>query len=151
MRYCDFIFIKEMESLIVTGKLESLEKISQYVLSVAQKAELSKKDTYRLRLAVDEIATNIILHGYEEAGIEGEIICKSTIDEQAITIYLEDTGVEYDSTLQEQPNNLDTPLEQREIGGLGIYLAINGVDIFKYERIGNFNRNTFAINRKIKD
>ena len=140
-----------MESLRVTGKLESLEKISKYVLSVAQKAELSKKDTYRLRLAVDEIATNIIIHGYEEAEIEGEIICTSTIDEQAITIYLEDTGVEYDSTLQEQPNNLDTPLEQREIGGLGIYLAINGVDRFKYERIGNCNRNIFAIDRKIID
>ena len=140
-----------MESLRVTGKLESLEKISKYVLSVAQKAELSKKDTYRLRLAVDEIATNIIIHGYEEAEIEGEIICTSTIDEQAITIYLEDTGVEYDSTLQEQPNNLDTPLEQREIGGLGIYLAINGVDRFKYERIGNCNRNVFAIDRKIID
>ncbi len=140
-----------MECLRVKGKLESLGEIAKYVLSIAQKAELSKKDTYRLRLAVDEIATNIIIHGYEEAGIEGEIICKSKIEEQAVTIYLEDTGVEYDSTQQEQPDNLDLPLEEREIGGLGIYLAINGVDIFQYERIGNCNRNIFAIYRKIID
>ena len=140
-----------MESLRVTGKLESLGEISKYVLSVAQKAELSKKDTYRLRLAVDEIATNIIIHGYKEAGIEGEIICKSKVDEQVITIYLEDTGAEYDSTQKEQPDNLNQPLEEREIGGLGIYLAINGVDLFNYERIGNCNRNTFTIYRKIID
>lgn len=151
MRYCDFICIKEMESLRVTGKLEYLGEISKYVLSVAQKAELSKKDTYRLRLAVDEIATNIIVHGYEEAGIEGEIICKSKIEEHTVTIYLEDTGTQYDSTQKEEPDNLNNPLEEREIGGLGIYLAINGVDMFKYERIGDCNRNIFVIDRKIID
>ena len=57
-----------MESLTVSGTLDSLKTIAAYVLSAAENAGLEKKPAYKLRLAVDEIATNIIVHGYEEAG-----------------------------------------------------------------------------------
>jgi anti-sigma regulatory factor (Ser/Thr protein kinase) len=42
---------------------------------------------------------------------------------------------------------LKQPLEQRQIGGLGIYLAIQGVDRFIYQRDSDRNRNTFVMNR----
>ncbi|MGA9380780.1 MAG: ATP-binding protein, partial [Phormidium sp.] len=54
-----------MEQLTVPGTLDSLSKISDYVLSAASAAGLDKKASYKLRLAVDEIATNVIVYGYE--------------------------------------------------------------------------------------
>ncbi|MEQ8963773.1 MAG: ATP-binding protein, partial [Coleofasciculus sp. C2-GNP5-27] len=61
-----------LEPLTVSGTLDSLGAIAQYVLQAAQAANLDKKASYNLRLAVDEIATNIIIHGYEDVGLEGE-------------------------------------------------------------------------------
>ena len=136
-----------MESIIVSGNLESLDVISDYVTTAAEKANLDSKKTYKLRLAVDEIATNIVIHGYQEAEIKGEILCKAEFSDTSLKIHLEDSGMQYDATQKEQPDDLYKPLEDRNIGGLGIYLAINGVDKYIYERHGNSNLNIFIVNR----
>jgi serine/threonine-protein kinase RsbW len=134
-----------MESLIVPGKLYSLRTIADYVLNAAKTAGLEKKASYNLRLAVDEIATNIIIHGYEEAGCEGNVNLQANLDEKSLTIILEDTGVRYDPTKKDPQDDLDLPLEERKIGGLGVYLAIQGVDQFSYARVGDRNRNIFVV------
>ena len=137
-----------MEPLTVSGTLDSLGAIAQYVISAATSTGLDKKATYKLRLAIDEIATNIVTYGYEEAGIVGDIFIQAKLEDDALTIFVEDTGSLYDSTQRNTPDDLDKPLEQRKIGGLGVYLAIQGVDKFIYERIANRNRNIFVVNRQ---
>lgn len=137
-----------MKCLRVSGELESLEQISSYVITAGQNANLDKKTIYKLRLAVDEIATNIVIHGYEEAGIQGDIVCQAELNENTLSIYLEDTGAEYDPTQQEKPDDLSKPLEERHLGGLGIYLAINGVDKYIYKRLFHRNVNIFIVNLK---
>ncbi|MBO1351638.1 MAG: ATP-binding protein [Hormoscilla sp. GUM202] len=138
-----------MESLKVSGTLESLSAIAKYVIAAASLAGLEKKASYKLRLAVDEIATNIITHGYEDAGREGEVELQAKIDDRTLTIWIEDTGVAYDPTQKEavEEEMLNKPLEERPIGGLGVYLAMEGVDKFLYERVGDRNRNIFVVNR----
>jgi serine/threonine-protein kinase RsbW len=136
-----------MEHLTVDGTLDSLSDIAKYVMAAASAADLDKKTSYRLRLAVDEIATNIIVHGYEEAGRKGLVVCQATLTDDCLTITLEDTGEFYDPTKQAIPDDMDLPMEQRQIGGLGVYLTIQGVDKFTYERANNKNRNIFVVNR----
>jgi len=133
----------------VPGSLESLGAIAKYVMAAAAAAGLDKKATYNLRLAIDEIASNIIIHGYQEAGEEGVLVCRAVVNEKALTIFLEDTGAPYDPTQHPPPDYLHLPLEEREIGGLGVYLAYQGVDEFLYERDGNLNRNIFIVNRPV--
>lgn len=135
-----------MEHLTVSGTLDSLDAIAKYVMAVAAATGLDKKTSYNLRLAVDEIATNIIIHGYEKAGREGVLDLQAVVDEQSLTISIEDTGVPYDPTEKPNPDDLDFPIEQRQMGGLGIYLAIHGVDKFIYERVGGSNHNIFVVN-----
>lgn len=134
-------------TLTVSGNLENLSAIAEWVMQVAKQANLDKKTTYKLRLAVDEIATNIIVHGYQEAGKHGKISVSYKLEPERLSIFLEDTGVIFDPTQQPKPNNFNLPLEARKIGGLGIYLAIQGVDRFIYERSGDRNRTTFIIYR----
>lgn len=134
-----------MEPLTIPGTLESLGAIAQYVIQAAQTAGLEKKVAYKLRLGVDEIATNIITHGYQEAGLSGDIVCQAEIDPQQLTLTLEDWGTPYDPTQRPEPEIADIPLEDRPMGGLGVYLALEGVDEFKYERVDDRNRNIFII------
>ena len=62
-----------MKPLRLPATLDSLEQLGEYVIAATAEAELDAKAAYGLRLAVDEIATNIITHGYEEAGKTGEV------------------------------------------------------------------------------
>lgn len=137
-----------MERLTVPDNLDSLKAIAEYVIAAATAADLDKKASYQLRLAVDEIATNIITHGYQEAGRSGVLNLQAEFNKYALTISVEDTGVPFDSTLTPTPDNLDQPLEEREPGGLGVYIAMHGVDKFIYERVGERNRHIFVMNRE---
>lgn len=136
-----------MDPFTVPGNLDSLSVIAQYVLKAAEQAGLDKKASYRLRLAVDEIATNIIVHGYEEAGVEGNIEVHATLDDMTLTITLDDTAQRFDPYGISEPEDINKPLEERQLGGLGVWLALNGVDRFVYEYNESRNRNIFVMNR----
>ena len=142
-----------MESISVPGILDSLDQISDFIKQATTHAGLDKKAAYQLRLAVDEIATNIIVHGYEEAGLTGDLHLSFEIDEKTLTISITDTATPYNPYDHALPDkeDLKQPLEQRQIGGLGIYLVLQGVDRFVYQRIDNQNCNIFIMNRSNKD
>lgn len=135
-----------MEPLTVRGELNSLANIAKFVTAAAAEAGLDKKAAYRLRLAVDEIATNVITHGYDEADRVGDVDLRADIDEETLTICLEDTGVTYEPEESMAPYDLHLPLEEREMGGLGVFLAIKNVDKFLYERVEDRNRHIFIVN-----
>ena len=141
--------IADMETLTVPGTINSLATIAHYVKQAANTANLNPQVTYKLRLAVDELATNIIIHGYQEAGLRGEIQLHAEIDESNLTLTIEDTGVLYNpiqkATLQ--PEYFNQKLETREIGGLGVYLVLESVDEFYYQQIGDRNRNVLIVRR----
>jgi len=135
-----------MKRSTVSATLDSLEAVAEFVMAAAAAAGLDKRASYRLRLAVDEIATNIIVHGYVEAGLQGALELCADIDERTLTLSIEDTGVAFDPRQAAVPET-DLPLEQRPIGGLGVYLAMRNVDEFLYERVGDRNRTIFKLHR----
>ncbi len=136
-----------MDTLTVAGTLDSLGPIRDFVDRAAASAGLERRSGYRLRLAVDEIATNIVNYGYERSHQRGDIRLRAAVDEAWLTIALEDTSPPYDPMAAEPPDNLDDPLEERPIGGLGIFLTLRGVDEFRYEHRDGRNVNTFAMRR----
>ena len=135
-----------LEPLTIPGRPERLSQLMDYVAWAATAVGLNEAAIYRLSLAVDEIATNIVLHGYAEAGREGDLVIWADADAGRLAVYLDDTGRPYDPRQAPRPDNLDQPLEQRQDGGLGIFLALWGVDDFAYERHGEVNRSTFVMN-----
>ncbi len=139
----------EIQSLTVPGDLSSLKAIRDYVSDASSRAGLDRLMANRLRLAVDEIVTNSIVHGYGEAGLQGSVQITATIDDDRLTVIVEDEGAYYDPTQHEMPtsDDLGAPLDTREIGGLGIYLAVNSIDEFRFERVDTRNRNIFVVYR----
>jgi serine/threonine-protein kinase RsbW len=131
------------------GTLDSIGRICDLVTEAAGAAGLDERAVYRLCLAVDEVATNIVLHGYEEAGREGALDVTVTVDDRAVTVTLEDDAAPFDPTARPLPTaeDLAKPVEERPIGGLGLMLAIGGVDELRYERLRERNRNVFVVRR----
>ena len=136
-----------MDRLSLPGTLDSLEAIGAFILRVSAEAGLERRASYRLRLAVDEIATNTVVHGYEESGLQGTIDIWAEIDDSDLRVVLEDSAGPFDPRQTAPPKGMDLPLEERAIGGLGVFLALRGVDALEYERIGDRNRSTFVMHR----
>ena len=136
-----------MAPLSVPGTLDSLGIVAEFVQAAAASAGLDKKTAYRFRLAVDEIVTNIVTHGYAEAGLNGTVDLRFELDDDTVKISIEDSGVAFDPLQHVPPDDLDLPLEQRDVGGLGIYLVVHSVDQFLYERVGERNRNILIMDR----
>ena len=135
-----------LEPLTIPGRSERLSQLMDYVTWAATAVGLGEQGIYRLSLAVDEIATNVVLHGYDEAGRAGDLTIWAAAEEGRLSVFMEDTGRPFDPRQVPQPDNLDRPLEERQDGGLGIFLALWGVDDFSYDHRGEVNRSTFVMN-----
>ena len=134
-----------MERLIVPGNLEALAQVRDFVKRAAQKADLDKQTVYRLVLAVDEMVANIVIHGYQEVGLSGDVSVTSQIANGALSVTLDDTALQYNPLERLDPVDLEAPLEERQIGGLGVFLAKRGVDQLSYEYVNGHNRNSFVV------
>ncbi|HBX53656.1 MAG: hypothetical protein A2275_10775 [Bacteroidetes bacterium RIFOXYA12_FULL_35_11] len=128
--------------------IDSLSPIRDFLSEKGNSFGFDKKKIYKLCLAVDEVATNIIRHGYEENGKTGGLVDVITsFYDNKLTVILEDDAIAYNPLEHALPSeeDLKKPLEDRPIGGLGVMIAKQSVDEFKYEYNGR-NRNIFVIN-----
>jgi anti-sigma regulatory factor (Ser/Thr protein kinase) len=136
-----------MQELTVPASLKSLSTIGQFIMNVSKSSGLEDASAYRLRLAIDEIATNAIHYGKAGARGPASLTVRVEASQKMLTVTLEDYGSAFDPRTQPAPDGIDKPLEEREVGGLGVFLALRGVDGFDYQRDGERNRNIFMMNR----
>ena len=90
-----------------------------------------------IHLVVEEVVMNIVNYAYPDATndyLSVEIMC----DEKSITLRFSDGGVPFNPLEKEVPD-ISAPIEQRPIGGLGIYMVLNKMDSVDYEYTGGEN------------
>jgi|GEM_PF-573875 len=127
----------------------TLGALRDFVSRAGRNSGLSPRSIYNLKLAIDEIATNIVMYAYPDSTDDDLITVTSRIHSDRLEITLEDTGIRYNPRDHQTPDNLDSPLETREIGGLGIFFALNSVDEFHYKYEDACNRNLFVMYRPL--
>jgi serine/threonine-protein kinase RsbW len=132
-----------MQEKTFSGTLDSLALVRAYVSEIARTAGLDSGRTYNLCLAVDEIATNIVLHGYEEVDLKGDIIVEAWQERGQLVIRLLDHGRTYDPDQVPDPD-LENPLKQQS-GGWGVFLGKAGVDQFDYTSADSGNVHRFVV------
>jgi anti-sigma regulatory factor (Ser/Thr protein kinase) len=125
------------------GTLDSLAPVRAYVTEAGRAAGLDSAKIYNLCLAVDEIATNIVLHGYEEVGLKGDIAIEALQERGQLIIRVLDHGRTYEPDQVPNPD-LGNPLNQ-ESGGWGLFLSKTGVDQFDYTSSESGNLHRFVV------
>ena len=137
-----------LQTMTIANSLDALDEVARFILSVAARAELPQQTTYRLRLAVDEVVTNIITHGFTDTDPHTPINLSATIDDQQLKIELVDRGMPYDpQQILPAKETLHLPPQERPLGGLGFFLALWGVDAFHYKPKKDGNYTIFVIKR----
>jgi anti-sigma regulatory factor (Ser/Thr protein kinase) len=137
-----------MPTVTLPGDLNALEPIAELVMEQAAIAGLDKHAAYQLQLAVDELATNCVIHGYQEHGLEGDLRVSADVAEGSLTVIVEDSAVPYDPRRHDMARveeTFDDPLHERPIGGLGVYFVMQAVDEFDYQYVDGRNRNTLIV------
>ncbi|WP_229875736.1 ATP-binding protein [Streptomyces nojiriensis] len=129
--------------LEVPATVGALGEIATFVLRLAGAAGLDKGAAYRLRLAVDELATNVVMHGYRGGG--GRITVRGRSGPGGVQIVIEDTAPPFDPVEGRLPPAPGVPPEERRIGGLGIHLALTSVDEFGYAHRDGRNISTLTV------
>lgn len=123
--------MQNCERQVFDAKFESLEAVAEFVVRCAQAAGFDPKSVYGVQLAVDEACSNIIEHAY--AGVaDGVIECSCECNDATFTVQLHDHGVGFDPTCALQPD-LTARLEDRRVGGLGIYFMRRLMDEITFE------------------
>jgi len=92
----------------------------------AQKAGFDERALYEIQLAVDEACANVVDHAYQGAD-PGDIEVSCCLDDQILTVQVRDWGTGFDLTSVADPD-LDAPLEERILGGLGLFLVRQVMD-----------------------
>ncbi|MCG5219439.1 ATP-binding protein [Streptosporangium soli] len=134
-----------MTTLRVPATVASLATVAEFVGRAVAAAGLTEKDAYRLRLATDELVTNVIMHGYPVGGAE-EIELHATVGHGRVLLLMEDSAAEFDPTRQQHRVPSVDPDDMR-VGGFGLVLARMSADRLSYERIGDRNRTIIIVRR----
>ena len=116
--------------LEVPGRFDRLEQISKFIEQAGLEAGLDDTTICRCQLAVDEACTNIIEHAYEGEG-RGDIEIACEAEPGELTITIEDQGKPFDPDLVPAPN-LNTSLEDMQVGGLGLYFMRQVMDAVEF-------------------
>ena len=98
---------------------------------------LSNRCKCEMDLVLEELFTNIISYGYTDED-EHWIEITISIKDNMITLRIEDDGIPFNPVELEDPD-LDSPMEERGIGGLGVHLTKHFTEDIVYERRGNKN------------
>jgi len=122
--------------LTVKNRIEDLLRVNSIFESFATQHDIGGKLRYHLLVSIEEILTNIIKYGFDEQGVH-PIHITFRNDSGAIEMEFEDRGREFNPLEVGEPD-LDT-IEDRQLGGLGIHLVKNMVDVAQYRRVGDRN------------
>ena len=116
-----------------SASFEDIAEVTGFVESFFEQEEIPIKILMKMNIAVDEIYSNIAKYSRANSST---VMCSA--EEGKLMLVFKDNGIEYDPTKMPEP---DTTLsaEEREIGGLGIFLIRQIMDEVKYERINNQN------------
>lgn len=133
-------------SLRIPATLESLALVQDFVGSRGASLGLGAELAARLELVVEELVVNVGSYAYPQGGGDMEVDCLLTPDAARFCLILRDWGVAFDPLGREAPD-LDAGLDEREPGGLGIFLVRELADECTYRRHGDMNefRACFAL------
>lgn len=118
-------------TIVVPGRFDSLGELCDFVTQAAQDAGLSEPDVHAVQVALDEACTNIIEHAYGD-DLEGDIECTCRIGACELAVTLRDQGRPFDPTAVPEPN-ITADLDERQGGGLGVYLMRKLMDEVRFE------------------
>lgn len=135
-----------MEKVIkLINNLSEIARLTDFIEDIGNGLNLTPDITMNINLALEEAIVNIIMYAYPSEE-ECEITLQVSTSNSQLIFLLTDCGISFDPTQTEEAAHIDLPIDERPIGGLGIFLIRKIMNEVSYERIGDKNKLTMKKN-----
>ena len=124
-----------MQRLKLPAVMDNLDQMIDFVLDALDEEEFAGEEKFKskLHLACEEAMVNIIHYAYGDEVGDIEIVYEFIAEEAKLILKLIDAGVAFNPLEEEEPD-VDIAVEERAIGGLGIYMVKQVMDEVEYKR-----------------
>ena len=121
-----------MKELTIKALVENVPVVTAFVDEELEGVNCPMKVQYQIDVAVDEVFSNLAMYPYEPA--HGDATIRVEIDRNArvVSITFFDSGIPFNPMDREEPDT-SLSVEEREIGGLGIFIVRKSMDEIFYE------------------
>ena len=137
-------------SLRVETRLDELARIHGAIEELAESEDWPPDLLFQITLVLEELGTNIVNYGHDD-GEAHEIEIELTSNPCSLTIDITDDGRPFDPLTDTPAPDLDSALESRRVGGLGVHLVREMMDEAHYRREADRNRLTLVKHRRRAD
>ncbi len=128
----------ETARLTIDAKTENLEQVLAFTEEQLTKADCPVKAQTQIGVAVEEIFVNIALYAYAPETGKADITIDIGENPKEAVITFRDKGIPFDPLAKEDPD-VSQSAEERQIGGLGIYIVKKTMDEVEYRRENDEN------------
>ena len=128
--------VEKRADLSVRPDKDSVARVAEFAGNTLDAWQVPTKTANKIRIAVDEIYSNVVRYSRAE-----NACITMTADGKKISLLFEDDGIPYDPTTAEEPD-VTLPAEEREIGGLGIFMVKKMSSCVRYGNMDGKNRLT---------
>ena len=123
--------------LILHNDIQKIPQLADFVETIAEEKQLSQSLAMGLNLALEEAVTNVILYAYPD-GADGLVDVEAILKDHSLEFIITDSGVPFDPTAAPEAD-VTLPIDERPVGGLGIYLVRQLMDEVHYQRLDDKN------------
>ena len=134
-------------TLTLHNNVQEASLLAPFIETIAMENGLDHSLTMELNLAVEEAVVNVMEYAYPQ-GETGEVTIEVSVADGKLDINIIDSGAPFDPTQKSDPDT-SLPVEERSIGGLGIFLVRQVMDTVSYRRDNGKNILTFTKNIKM--
>jgi serine/threonine-protein kinase RsbW len=133
-------------TISLPADVREIERLNRLVRQFGELHEIPSRGLYAVNLALDEVVTNVVLHGFDDAS--GQIVkVRMETKGEDLKSEVEDGGREFNPLSAPIPD-LSASLDERALGGLGIHLVRSLMDRVEYRREGS--KNVLTMRKRIR-
>ena len=121
-----------MPECTIRATVGNLDKVLAFVDGELEKQDCPMKEQMQIDVAVEELFVNIASYAYAPSEGDATVRVEASQDGRGVTITFTDRGIPYDPLAKPDPD-VTLSAEERQIGGLGIYMVKKTMDDMRYE------------------
>ena len=133
------------KTIILANEISEISRLYDFIEDIGNEFSLTPDVIFNLNLVLEEAVVNIINYAYPKEEHES-IYLSARLHEGSAIFVLTDTGKEFDPTMVPDAD-ITMSAEERQIGGLGIFLIRQIMNEVKYERIEG--KNVLTLEKKL--
>ena len=127
-----------LKSITAEAKIENIALVTDFVNSILEKNECSMKVQMEIDIVIDEIFSNIAYYAYAPGSGEATVQVEIEDSPKRMELVFIDRGIPYNPLENKYPD-VTLDIEERKIGGLGIFLVKEMMDEVLYEYVDRQN------------